>query len=322
MSYHIEIQPAGVSYRSEDNLLDDALNSSFPLEHSCKTGDCGVCIAEVVSGEIENEYGELVTSGAVLTCQSKPKSNAVLKANYYPELAHLKEQILPCKLVSINYPVKDIAILRLRFPPTSKFDYLPGQYVDLMFKGIKRSYSIANTQSDSKEIELHIRRVPQGKMSELIFGQVNENQLMRVSGPKGTFFIRNGNRPLIFVATGTGIAPIKAMTEQLIKCQDTRSIYIYWGMRYITELYFEELHELANSYEHIHFSPVLSREMNSGKYRKGYIQDAVLSDFSSLENVSVYACGSPNMIKSAKALLIENGLPSEHFYSDAFIPAK
>ncbi|AXN32110.1 FAD-binding oxidoreductase [Vibrio coralliilyticus] len=322
MNYQIEIQPAGVSYRSEKNLLNDALNSSLPLEHSCKTGDCGVCAAEVVSGVVENEHGKLVTGGVVLTCRSKPKSDTVLKANYYPELVDFKEQTLPCKIASIDYPVKDVVILKFRFPPTARFDYLPGQYVDLMFNGVKRSYSIANAQLDSKEIELHIRKVPNGRMSKMIFGQVKDNQLMRIEGPKGTFFVRNGNRPLIFMATGTGVAPIKAMCEQLVGCQDIRPIHIYWGVRNTSELYCEELQELADSHEHVHFTPVLSRGVDNEKYRKGYIQDAVLNDFVSLENIAVYACGSPNMIQSAKALLIENGLPSEFFYSDAFTPAK
>lgn len=322
MQYNIEIQPAGVSYKSEDNLLDDALSNDLPLEHSCRTGDCGICAAEIVSGEIENEFGQLVKSGSILTCQSKAKSDAVLKASYYPELASLKTQTLPCKVSSISYPVEDVAVLKLRFPPTAQFEFLPGQYLDLIFKGIKRSYSIANAQSKDKEIELHIRQVPLGQMSELVFGKVKENQLMRIEGPKGTFFVRDGERPLIFLATGTGIAPIKAMTSKLLECQDQRPIYIYWGMRSLNELYVDELQHLAEVHKHVHFIPVLSRDMSCEKYRQGYVQNAVLSDFQSLGNIDVYACGSPSMIQSAKSLFVDNGLPSEQFYSDAFTPAK
>lgn len=235
MQYNIEIQPAGVSFKSDTNLLNDALSQSIPLEHSCKTGDCGVCSAEVLSGLIENESGEIVTSGQVLTCQSAALSDATLKAHYYPELAHIRQQTIPCKVVSFESVSDDIMVLKFRFPPTAQFDYLPGQYVDLSFKGVKRSYSIANAKNVGKELELHIRKVPNGKMSSLLFDEVKVNQLMRLEGPKGTFFIHDNDKPLLLLATGTGIAPIKAMVEHLVALNDKREIHIFWGMQYAKE---------------------------------------------------------------------------------------
>lgn len=321
MTYTIEIQPAGVQYESHDNLLNDALAHSLPLEHSCKTGDCGMCAAEVLSGQVENEYGQIIEQGKVLTCQSKPMSDVVLKINYYPELAHIKLQTIPCKVSSVIYVTDDILCLKFRLPPSIRFDYLAGQYVDLSFQGIKRSYSIANAASNHKQIELYIRKVPEGKMSSLLFGSVTENQLMRMEGPKGTFFVREGNKPLVFIATGTGIAPVKAMVEQLINKEDQRAIYIYWGMQYQHEIYCQELVTLTEQYPHVQFTSVLSQELHP-KSQQGYVQNQVLQDFDSLEDIEVYACGSVKMIADAKALFIKNGLPSEAFYSDAFTPAK
>ncbi|TKF23456.1 2Fe-2S iron-sulfur cluster binding domain-containing protein [Vibrio genomosp. F6] len=322
MQYNIEIQPAGVSYKSEENLLEDALSNSLPLEHSCKTGDCGVCSAEVLSGSIENEDGYIVTSGQILTCQSKAQSDAILKAHYYPELAHIKQQTVPCKVVSVEYPTDDIVILTFRFPPTAKFDYLSGQYVDLSYKGIKRSYSIANAKKETKEIELHIRKVSDGKMSDALFGQVKENQLMRMEGPKGTFFVKSNTKPLVLIATGTGIAPVKAVVEDLVEKQDPRDIHIYWGMQYKNELYCEALIDLVEQHQNIKFTAALSREESEGTFYKGYVQEAVMRDFKSLIEYEVYACGSVSMINQAKDLFINNQLPSESFFSDAFTPAK
>ncbi len=322
MQYNIEIQPAGVSYKSEDNLLEDALSNSLPLEHSCKTGDCGVCSAEVLSGSIENEDGEIVTSGQILTCQSKAQSDSVLKAHYYPELAHIKQQTVPCKVASVEYPTDDIVILTFRFPPTVKFDYLPGQYVDLSYKGIKRSYSIANAKLATKEVELHIRKVSAGKMSDALFGQVKENQLMRIEGPKGTFFVKDNTKPLILIATGTGIAPVKAIVEDLVEKRDSREVHIYWGVQYKSELFCEVLIDLVAQHQNIKFTAALSREESEGEFYKGYVQDAVMHDFKSLIEHEVYACGSVTMINQAKDLFINNQLPSESFFSDAFTPAK
>ncbi len=321
MQYKIELQPSGVIYGSSNNILDDAIEQGIVLEHSCKTGSCGVCRAEIVSGEVENLDGEVVSSGEVLTCCSKAKTNLILIANYYPELSNIKEQTVPCKVSSYKYATDDILVVHFRFPPSVKLKYLPGQYVDLTFKGIVRSYSIANFISDHNEVELHIRRVPEGRMSNVLFNDLKENQLMRITGPKGTFFVREDNLPLILIATGTGIAPIKAIVEKLISSQDKREISIYWGMRYKNEIYCNELEKLSLQFDNIEFLPVLSRE-SDWLGHKGYVQDAVLRDFSSLENVAVYACGSSNMIEQAKALFYKHKLPSEQFYSDAFTPAK
>ncbi len=217
MSYCIELLPSNTRFRSEKNLLDDAISQEITLEHSCKNGDCGVCEAKVVSGEALLESGERVSSGTILTCQSKALSDMVLEAEYYPELSKIKQQTLPCKVSSIAFPTEDIIAIKFRFPPTAKFDFMPGQYIDLNFKGVKRSYSIANAMINNDDLELHIRQVPNGKMSELLFNGLKENQLMRIEGPKGTFFVRHGTRPLIFIArTGASSPRPLYLTECLL----------------------------------------------------------------------------------------------------------
>jgi len=321
MSYTIEIQPAGVHFESESNLLSDALEQAVPLAYSCKTGECGTCEAEVVLGNVNNGYDEIVNRGVILTCQAKALSNVTLKAKYHPELASQKQQVLPCKVGTFSYVTNDIIVINFRFPPTAEFDFLPGQYIDLNFKGVKRSYSIANKKNDINEFELHIRKVPDGKMSNSIFGQIKEGQLMRIEGPKGTFFVRDNNKSLVFIATGTGIAPVKAMVEKLLESKDQRDIYIYWGMQYKEELYCSELIQYAKKHKQVTFFPVLSQEVN-WEGHKGYVQDAVLKDFDSLAEQEVYACGSLNMINEARQLFINKKLPSESFYSDAFTAAK
>lgn len=322
MTYKIEVQPAGVQYKSENNLLNDALEQSISLEHSCKTGECGACSAEIISGTVSNENGEIVTAGTILTCQSKALSDVVLKANHYPELADIQVQTVPCKVALFSYPVEDTLIINFRLPPTAKFNYLPGQYLDLSFKGIKRSYSIANAQSISEGIELHIRHVPSGKMSAALFSGLKTNQLMRVEGPKGTFFVRDDIKPLIFLAGGTGFAPVKAMVEALIEAQDTRQIYIYWGMPSESSLYSDVAERWCHAYSHINYIPVVSGDAPGWLGRTGFVHQAVVDDFNSLDKFQVYACGSALMINAAKVAFEIKGLPSGQFFSDAFTPAK
>ena len=198
MKYKVEIKPSGVIYDSEDNILDDALNNGLSLEYSCKTGCCGICKAKIVSGQAENENGELVESGEILTCSSKAKSNLVLISNYYPELADIKKQTLPCKVSEIKYVTDDIIVIKFRMPPKANFNYFPGQYINLNYKGLKRSYSMANVLSGKNEIEFHIRKVPGGKMSEQLFDGLKINQLMQMEGPYGTFFVHKSEKTVTF----------------------------------------------------------------------------------------------------------------------------
>lgn len=321
MKYKVEIKPANIVFESKTNILADALTQEVILDHSCKNGDCGICEAKIVSGEALGVSGERVSSGTILTCQSKALSDMVLEAEYYPELSKIKLQTLPCKVSNIAFPTEDILTIKFRFPPTANFDFLPGQYVDLNFKGVKRSYSIANAMINGDDLELHIRKVPNGKMSALLFNDLKENQLMRLEGPKGTFFVRPASRPLIFIATGTGIAPVKAMVEQLVHEKDERNIAIYWGMRTPDEIYATDLDKFAEEHNHITYIPVLSRSLE-WKGRTGYVQDAVIADTSDLSKYDVYACGSLSMIEATKNLFSTHNLPLKNFHSDAFTPAK
>jgi len=231
VTHEVTIKPANIQYQASTDisLLDAALANKFPLQYSCKKGSCGICVADVMAGLIKNENGEMVSSGTVLTCSSYAQSNVILKANYYAELAAIECLTVPCKIATQHFLTDDIIVLTLRLPPSTQFNYLSGQYIDLIHGSIRRSYSIANAASTTSGIELHIRLLQDGEFSQVL-KQSTPNQLMRIEGPKGTFFIRSADSPIIFLAGGTGFAPVKAMVESLLATPLRRDIYIYWGM--------------------------------------------------------------------------------------------
>lgn len=320
MSFRVRILPSNLEFTSDKFILDDAVSSSIHLSHSCKNGRCSECKATIIAGKVKNENGLTVTEGDILTCQSIALTDVELKAKYVPELKNIQQKISPCKVDKFYYPVNDILVLHLRLPPNLKFDFLPGQYIDLTYQGVKRSYSIANSKINTSILELHIRKVINGAMSELLFDKVVENALLRLEGPKGTFFLRKNNKPLIFLATGTGIAPIKSILEEMISEDDPREVHLYWGMRVISDLYTSFFKDLISKKSNFFFYPVLSRESNSD-YHHGYVQDVVIKMHQSVKKFDVYACGSSQMIESAKELFYKNELDENAFYSDAFLPA-
>lgn len=323
MEYEITIQPANITYQASNDisLLDAALNHRYPLQYSCKKSSCGICTAEVIAGIVKNEQGDIVNTGSILTCSSYAQSNLILKANYYPELTYIECMTIPCKIATLDFITDDIIVLTLRLPPTVTFRYLPGQYIDLIHGTIRRSYSIANAQPTAAGIELHVRLLPEGELSQVL-KQSTVNQLMRIEGPKGTFFIREAENPIIFLAGGTGFAPVKAMVEDLLISQSTRDIYIYWGMPHSTSFYTDIAKSWEIAFDHVHYVPVISSEEMNWQGRRGFVHQAIVDDFSDLSAYHVYACGSSAMINAAKPALITKGLHEACFYSDAFVPSK
>ena len=208
----------------------------------------------------------------------------------------------------------------LRFPPTSEFNFIPGQYINVIGpNGIKRSYSIANGNFLSRQLELQIKMVSNGLMSRYWFYSANQNDLLRIEGPLGTFILRNTHdKDLVFLATGTGIAPIKAQVEYLHKLPDhdqPRSVTVFWGSRYEEDIYLDK-----SAFQNVdEYFPVLSRPRPKWEGSRGFVQDVFLSKNPNLDNCLVYACGSARMIDAARTSLIKAGLDVNNFFSDAFV---
>ena len=226
----------------------------------------------------------------------------------------------PCRIRSLECLSGEIIRITLKLPPNQKLNYLPGQYVDVIGKdGVRRSYSVANAPASDKSIELHIRRVSGGAMSRYWFNEARIDDLLRLNGPLGTFFLRDvSGLDLILLATGTGIAPIKAMLEGLAAGpleRLPRSICVYWGGRVQQDLYWDP----AETGLALRYIPVLSRGDSSWTGARGYVQQTVLKSGTNLEQAVVYACGSPEMIDSARAQLTAAGVNGRRFYSDAFV---
>ncbi|GGY62967.1 hypothetical protein GCM10011613_03180 [Cellvibrio zantedeschiae] len=235
------------------------------------------------------------------------------------DLGKIQILTLPSRIDSIEFVAQDIARIVLRLPPNNSFSCLAGQYINIIGPtGAHRSYSIANNFNSEGKIELQVRKIANGIMSQYWFNAAQVSDLLRFNGPHGTFFFRSKKeRRIIFLATGTGIAPVKSMVEQfeqnpmLVK---DKIIEIYWGNRTPEEFYWEPNFRKIE----IAFNLILSRKNSDWKGMHGYVQDAALQINSNLEDAVVYASGSPIMVDSAKLLLTLNGLKEDCFFSDAF----
>lgn len=308
------------------SLLEAATISGVSLPHSCKTGRCSTCKCKVVSGETKVLVTELgiteteKSEGWILSCARSAITDVVLEVEDLGDVVIPVAKTQACRISSLEKLAPDVLKVVLRLPPNVALDFIPGQYIDVIGPGgIRRSYSLANAPKADNTLEFHIRAVENGAMSQYWFNQSAVNDLLRLHGPQGTFFLRNiAKRDLIFLATGTGLAPVKAMLEALpilAADQQPRSITVMWGARYEHDLYFD-VTSLPGTQKYI---PVLSRAEATWQGERGYVQDVLLRQIPDLRNAVVYACGSDSMIHSAKSKLAAAGLPTQHFFSDAFV---
>jgi CDP-4-dehydro-6-deoxyglucose reductase len=309
----------------EQTLLEAARAHGIALEHSCRTGRCGVCKAQVVNGTTtptkieESLTADEQAAGFILTCCRNALTDVALDIEDLGELGNIQTKTLPCRIDSLSLLTDDVIEVTLRTPPTSRLAYLPGQYIDVIGKdGLRRSYSVANAPRDDGKLTLQIRKVPYGEMSRYWFDEAKANDLLRLEGPFGTFCLRPSQpSQLVLLATGTGIAPIRAMLEQLAANPDAntyRQIHVYWGGRTEKDLYWAPDYPMLP----LRFVQVLSRSLDSSA-TKAYVQDSALADSIALEDAVVYACGSESMIASARNKLVAAGLNSKNFHSDAFV---
>ena len=343
MTFQCTLEPSGKSFPVEPNetILEAALRANIVLPYGCKDGACGSCKASITTGSVDyGDYQKKALSdaeksqGQLLLCKSRALEALRITARVVAADGMLPARKLPCRVASIHKAAPDVAIVKLQLPATENFQFLAGQYIDILLKdGKRRSYSMANPPHENQQVELHIRHTPGGAFTDALFGTgtpsinaVKEKDILRFEGPQGTFFLReDSSRPIVFLASGTGFAPIKAVIEHAHYKGIQRPMTLYWGGRRPADLYALDLiqqWETTNS--QFKFIPVVSDALPEDHWtgRTGFVHQAVMQDFPDLSQHSVYACGAPIVVQSAQRDFVSNcGLPQEEFFADAFTTA-
>lgn len=332
MHFQITVQPSGHHFAapSDDTILNAALEAGYTLPYGCRNGGCGSCKGQVLEGTVEHgdAQPQALTdadkaAGKALFCCAKPTSDLVIECREVGLASGIQTKILPCRVESKTQAAPDVLVMHLKLPANERLQFLPGQYVDFLMKdGSRRAFSLANAPHDDKTLELHLRLVPGGKFTEYVFNEMPEKAILRFEGPLGTFTLREeSNKPIIFVAGGTGFAPIKGIIEHAFHHNIKRNMVLYWGALAKPDLYLAQLPEQWAA-EHANFSfiPVLSEPKVEDTWtgRTGFVHDAVLKDDLDLSQYQVYCCGAPAMVEAAHRDFVARGLPEDEFFSDAF----
>jgi CDP-4-dehydro-6-deoxyglucose reductase len=166
---------------------------------------------------------------------------------------------------------------------------------------------------------LHIGRVAGGSFTGHVFEELKINDVLQVSGPHGNFTYSSEDRSSIFIAGGTGIAPVRAILEAITRKNSRPSARVYWGSRVRSGFYIDqELRDLCAGCTGIEYVPVLSDRDDMWEGRTGLVHEAVLQDFADLSDFDVYACGSPAMVDATHEALRARGARPDRFFADSF----
>jgi CDP-4-dehydro-6-deoxyglucose reductase, E3 len=334
MPYRITIEPSGHGFdvNEDETILQAALREGFTLPYGCRNGACGSCKGKVLQGTVDlGKYQpntlkpEEIADGKALFCVARPLSNLVLEAREIRAAGEVPVRTLPCRVNKLQKLADDVMLMQLKLPANERLQFLAGQYIDFLLKdGRRRSYSIANPPHADEFIELHLRHVPGGRFTDHVFSEMKEKAILRFEGPHGSFFIReDSDKPIIFVAGGTGFAPIKGMLEHLFAEKSDRQMILYWGARAKKDIYLPELPiEWQQQHPNFSFIPVLSDPAPDDRWqgRTGYVHQAVMQDFDDLSGFAVYVCGAPALVEAARREFIQSrALPEDAFFADSFV---
>ncbi len=320
-----------VTAREGETVLDAALRQGVPLPFECRNGGCGVCKCALLNGELD--YGPYQKSalpdaeraaGTFLSCCATPLSDIEVE---YEEGAARREHArsYAARVEKLERLTPDVMLLRLRLEGGERISFAAGQFIDIILEGgERRAYSFTTAPQETEVVDLHVRLVPGGRFTTQVFSTMKEGDALHFEGPLGVSAIREGRKPLIFVAGATGFAPVKSMLEFAFANGLERPMIFYWGVRRRCDLYMAGLPERwQREHDNFRFVPVLSDPApeDEWKGRTGLVHEAILADFPSLAGFEIYACGSVKMVEAARPAFIAQGLAEDACFSDAFVAA-
>ena len=302
----------------DETVLDAFLRQAVDVQFSCRNGTCQVCLQKCVKGSIPEAANKtlresLRSKGYFLPCKCKPEENIEIQS---PDPADLYSRAI---IVEKSLLAPDIC--RLLLESTCEVYYHAGQFINLRREdGLTRSYSLASLPQDDYYLEVHVKRMQGGAMSNWIFDQLQEGDEIEIQGPQGSCFyiLDELDQNILLIGTGTGLAPLIGIIRDALKNGHYGNIYLYHGSRYKTGLYLQnEITELTGQYKNFFYYTSLSGE-KCNNHLYGRAHDIAFDIHKDLKNWRIYLCGEPGMVEAGQELALMNGANKLQIHTDSF----
>lgn len=316
----------------DHNVLDAALAAEVPLIHQCRSGSCSSCVAHLVDGSAATRPGASSTllasehaAGQRLLCVTQVQGDCTFDLSY----GSAEGGVVPVEVHAFVNGVEPIAAnvikLSLELAEGSWLGFKPGQFVQVEVPGVGqlRSYSPVSTEADLPQLDLLIRMLPGGVMSTWLSEQAKVDDVVKLKGPYGAFFLREKRRaPHIFVAGGTGLAPVLSMMDRIRNIGGRKPpMLLSFGCATSDALFYLDELELRRQWmPGLDVRICVDREPRSC-YHNGSPVSALRPEDVSDPDTVAYLCGPQGMIDAATARLIELGVAPGNVFSEQFVPS-
>jgi benzoate/toluate 1,2-dioxygenase reductase component len=307
-------------------VADAAYRLGLNIPMDCRDGACGTCKSFCESGAhtkgsyIEDAMTEdEAQQGYVLTCQMKVQSDCVIRIAASSAVCKVKPVVLKTTVKEVRQLSPSTVGLTVTLDPGAKLSFLPGQYMKVAIPGTNqnRSYSFSS-MAKGGEVDFLIRNIPGGMMSTYLTAKAQLGDTVTMSGPVGSFYLREIKRPLLFLAGGTGLAPFLAMVEDIQRTGTAQPIHMIYGVNTDADLVeMAKIEAFAAANPAFTYSTVVV-DAASSHPRKGYVTHHMPDNLLHGGNVDIYLCGPPPMVDAVRTYLDAKGIKPANFYFEKF----
>ena len=332
-TYEVTLEPSGkvITVQEGQTLLDAAIRNGIQVAYGCRHGSCSACKCQVLEGDFEimdrvSEYSLMSferDEGITLMCSTLVESDLVVEIEEEEsDLPFFAVHDFEAEVIENKQYTHDIHAVKLKLQDSTDIPYGSGQFFEFDVPELEdtRAYSVANKYQEGNIIEFHIKRVPEGKGSNYMC-DLQAGDTVSGSGPYGSMQLRDRNKNLIFVAGGSGMAPIKSLIEEVFSQEFDKEAWFFYGARAKKDLYLtEEWKQLEEKYPNFHFVPALSQPDEGDEWsgETGFIADVIARTLDDMSGMDAYLCGPPIMIETACDALSKGGVKGTDITYDEF----
>jgi len=315
MSAHVVVRPSRHEFFVDgaDTILDAALRSGLALNYGCSNGNCGLCKARVVSGQVQKvRHQDYVLSeaekqqGYTLMCSHTAVGDLVIEALESTEAGDIPPQQIVAKLKALHALGDDLLLLHLQTPRTSRLRFLAGQNLTLTAGEASAQLPIASCPCDDRNLQFHVVRNAEDSFAQRVFGSLKAGDAVTLFGPWGDFVLRaDSPRSILFLACDTGFAPIKSLIEHAMALEVSERLHLYWLATRPAGHYLANLcRSWADALDNFSYTPIAAEHADAPELIR-----RIGAEHADLNAFDIYLAGPEAFIRDAATALRERGFP-------------
>lgn len=324
MPHNVLLHPSHHTFlvNGADSLLEAGLRAGLAMNYGCSSGNCGLCKARIVSGQVEKiRHQDFVVSeaeknqGYVLLCSHTAASDLVIEVQEASHANEIQLQEIDARVKEIKPLTDKVMLLHLQTPRTNRLRFMAGQSVALSIGDDASDYAIASCPCDDRNLQFNIRNIPGNAFAARVFNGLRSGDTVNVYGPVGEFVLKpESTRPLLMLACNSGFAPIKSLIEHAMSLERAESLHLYWlatvqGGHYMANW----CRAWGDALDNFHYHELIADSLQAPTLDQVLAQ--VMADHPNLSPFDVYVSGPTPFVTKMRTTLLQNGVPAAQLVS-------